>query len=170
MENLLVPWIGSQIREILEVIVYIGDEEIALPDTIVIVFDEDLIQVSIDPEFVKHVNKINSIDDAIIYGDYDDRTSVEFRKIKIDGLPFTMTGCHEVYESIMEKDYLIGIFLLSDAKGEYRQIEKIALSINLHLDDVEIGEKGLLLEYIGAIMTNSSKITINRCFKAQSDA
>lgn len=59
MENLLVPWIGSQITEILEVIVYIGDEEIALSDTIVIVFDEDLTQVSIDLEFVKHVNKLN---------------------------------------------------------------------------------------------------------------
>jgi len=81
-----------------------------------------------------------------------------------------MTGCHEVYESIREKDYLIGIFLLSEVNGEGRKIEKIALSINLHLDDVEIGKKGLLLEYIGAIMTNSSKIIINRCFKTQSDA
>lgn len=77
-------------------------------------------------------------------------------KKEINSLPVKVLGYYEVFQELNQKDYLIGIFIIGESK-------RIELSINLYLDDIEIGNEELLLKYIGAIIPSGSKFTITSC-------
>lgn len=80
MRKLLSPFIGKYINEVFEIVVLIDGEEIVLCDTLFLVIEDKLIQVSIDNEFNKHIFEINSIEDIILYCEYEGLTSVRFEK------------------------------------------------------------------------------------------
>lgn len=145
---------GRYLREILEVVVLVGDEQYALPDTAVFVFDDGMLQVSVDVH-EKVCCPLASLDGVTICGDYEDRTGVNFRALNAPTM-FNVTRVFGLWEGATSNvggGNLVGL-LFADADA------KLVLGMNAHLDDLICGRPEILWRYINAILPSSGSISV----------
>ena len=148
---------GKSLVELYRVVVHVAQEAISLTDNVVFVREDNARAQLITDSQQQEFRKMLSAEDYEIPGDYDDRTSNELVREPCDALPCTVSAVHLVYETGANtgEDYPIGAFLL-DQHGQPR------LSVNFHLDDVEVGPPEKLWQYLDAVVGQTKRLTIRR--------
>lgn len=148
---------GQNLAELYRVLVHFEQEAITLTDNMILVRGDGARAQMLTDSQQQKFRKMVSDDDFEIPGDYDDRTSDELVREPCDALPCDVSAVHLVYEtgSSTGEDYPIGALLL-DQQGRPR------LSMNFHLDDIEVGPPEKLWQYLNAIVGQTKGLTIRR--------
>ncbi len=143
---------GRSLKDILQVVVSLGDEKTALLGTAIFVFEDGIIQVFVDVH-EKGVLTLESLSDVVVVGDYSERTGVSLRSL--GGPQFVIQNLFVVWERVQDQgaEWLVGMFL-ADKHGTFR------LGLNLHLDDLIVGPPRELWQYIGAAWSPSDTMRV----------
>lgn len=152
----LSQFLGRKVEGILRVVVQVETERFVLPDTMVFVLDGSYVQIWTDTA-AKRVERIASLGEVFIAGDYDDRTGVTFEPVDVAFLPLMVSSVYVLYEVVADpsKEYLVGALF-------YGESSDTALSVNMHLDDVEVGDMDVLWRYVARIIPHARRLTVER--------
>ncbi len=145
-----------ELQDVFRVLVQLDAEELELTDTVVFSFDVGFFQLHVDVH-KKFLRRMCSANDIVIEGDYHDQTGVQLRTFGIISHPFRVGAIHVIFEVIDVQQYPVGIFLATEQR-------KLALGINFHLDDVEVGVPEMLWTYVCGLVPNSRSIVVKRYY------
>jgi len=148
--------IGTRLLGFYRIVVWIDNERVELPDSIIIHREgAQYIQISSDAQ-EQSARLMSSDRDYLIQGEYGERTREELVHASEKFEPFWVDSVHVAQDKDNSHDeiYLIGAFL-SSASGS-------VVSLNFHLDDVELGAPLALWAYLNSILLQTIDLRVER--------